>query len=145
MKDIRAYRDNPLGFFDDMRENVRSFFEDFPSWSSGSRLPAVDVREEEDRYLLEAELPGMTDKDVRVEVEDEMLTIASRKQEESEEKKAGYLRRERKSTVFNRRLSLPSDVEESKIQATFKNGLLMVSLPKGKESPRRRSITVKSE
>lgn len=144
MKEIQRYRENPLSFFDDLRENMRSFFEDFPVWSSTGRGPAVDVREEDRQYVVEAELPGMTEKDVRVDVDDDTLTIASTRQEQSEEKKEGYLRRERRSTAFQRSFALPADVEESKIDATFKNGLLTVTLPKGKESSRRRSISVKS-
>jgi len=144
MRDIQTYRDNPLSFFDDMRENMRSFFEDFPSWSTSARSPAMDVREEDKQYVVEAELPGMTEKDVEVDVDDDTLTIASKRQEQSEEKKEGYLRRERRSTVFKRSFALPPDVEEAKIDATFKNGLLIVTLPKGKETARRRSISVKS-
>ena len=144
MRDVQTYRENPLSFFDDMRENMRNFFEDFPSWSTTSRSPAVDVREEDKQYVVEAELPGMTEKDVEVDVDEDTLTIASKRQEETEEKKEGYLRRERRSTAFKRSFALPPDVEESKIDATFKNGLLTVTLPKGKETARHRSISVKS-
>lgn len=144
MKEVQSYRDNPLSFFDDVKDNVRSFFEDFPVWSSAGRTPAVDVREEDQQYVVEAELPGMSDKELSVEVDEDTLTIASKRQEQTEEKRSGYLRRERRSTVFRRSFSLPADVEESRIDATFKNGLLTVTLPKGRQSPRRRSISVKT-
>jgi HSP20 family protein len=145
MRDIQTYRENPLSFFDDMRENVRSFFEDFPVWSTAARSPAVDVREEDEQYVVEAELPGMTEEDVQVDVDEDTLTIASKRQEQSEEKKEGYLRRERRTTAFRRSFALPPDVEESKIDAAFKNGLLTVTLPKGKESTRRRTISIRPE
>jgi len=142
MRDLKTYRSNPLQFFDDMKENLQNFFEDFPVWSGNG--PAVDVREEESRYLVEAELPGMAEKDVEVKLDGKVLSISSKKKEETEEKREGYLRRERRSAAFRRSFSLPSDVKQEAVSAEFKNGLLTVELPKT-EASKPRTIDVKSK
>jgi len=144
MRDLTTYRRNPLQFFDDMKENLQSFFEDFPTWSGSG--PAVDVREEATRYLVEAELPGMTEKDIEVKLDGNVLSISSKKKEEKEEKREGYLRRERRSAAFHRSFSLPSDVKQDGVDAEFKNGLLTVELRKTEASkPRTIDMTSKEK
>jgi HSP20 family protein len=105
------------------------FFDGF-DYSNSFRTPAVDVREDDDKYLMEMELPGLTEKDVNVKVEDGVLTISSKKEESKEEKDEGYLRRERRHHSFSRSFTLPDNVDVDKITANFKNGLLDVSVPK---------------
>jgi HSP20 family protein len=90
----------------------------------------VDVREEKDRYVLEAELPGLTEKDIEVKVEDNLLTISSKKDEKREEKRNGYLIRERRSSAFQRSFVLPTDVDKENITAQFKNGILTLDMKK---------------
>ena len=135
---IRYTRPNNLfdwnGLLDD-------FFTDTPVWKS--RTPAVDVRETENEYLMEAELPGLTDKDIELNVEDNILTLSSKKEQNQEEKKNGYLIRERRKHEFARTFVLPKDVDREKIKGEFKNGLLVVSIPKKPEA-KPRKIDVKS-
>ena len=135
---IRYTRPNNLfdwnGLLDD-------FFTDTPVWKS--RTPAVDVRETENEYLMEAELPGLTDKDIELNVEDNILTLSSKKEQNQEEKKNGYLIRERRKHEFARTFVLPKDVDREKIKGEFKNGLLAVSIPKKPEA-KPRKIDVKS-
>ncbi len=111
---------------------LEGFFEDTPLWNA--RTPAVDVRETHEGYLMEVELPGMSEKDVEVKVEDNILTLSSHRQEASEEKKDGYLIRERRQAAFSRTFVLPNDVDREKIEAEFKNGLLRVNLAKKPEA-----------
>ena len=142
MRDLTTYRRNPLKFFDDMKDNLQSFFEDFPAWSGNG--PAVDVREEENRYVVEAELPGMSEKDIEVKLDGSVLSISSKRQEEKEEEREGYLRRERRSSAFHRSFSLPTDVKSEAVDAEFKNGLLTIDLPKT-EASKSRTIDVTSK
>jgi HSP20 family protein len=127
-----------MRFFDEMRDFLRPFdeglrsWDDFLSWSRD--FPAVDVREEKDRYRIEADLPGMTEKDVEVRVENDVLSIASKKEEKREEKEEGYLMRERRSSSFRRRLRIPSDVDRDGIDAKFKDGVLTLDLPRTGDS-----------
>ncbi len=105
---------------------------------STSRTPAVNVREDGNAYVFEAELPGMDDTDVDVTIENGRLTISSHTAENSKEQKGeedlSYLLRERRSQQFSRSFGLPRDVDQSKIKAEFKNGLLTLTLPKAEEA-----------
>jgi HSP20 family protein len=116
----------------DLLDNVSSWFDDiFPTPTFGrSALPAVDVRETDAEYLMEVELPGLTEKDVDVKLENTLLTISSTKDEKKEEKKNGYVLRERRSAHFSRSFVLPEGVDSEKIAAEFKNGILKLSFPK---------------
>jgi HSP20 family protein len=135
---IRYTRPNELFDWSRMLDN---FFEDTPVWNA--RVPAVDVRESEDGYVMEAELPGLTDKDVELKIEDNILTLSSRKDEAKEEDKNGYLIRERRSAEFCRTFVLPKDVDRENIKADFKNGLLAVNIPKVPEAkPRKIDVTI---
>ncbi len=129
MKSLVTYKPFTLGdVWGDFDRMIDRIFSDTPVWEA--RIPAVDVREEKDRYVLEAELPGLTDKDVEVKVEDNLLTISSRKDESREEKRNGYLIRERRSSSFQRSFVLPNEVDKENISAQFKNGLLTLEMKK---------------
>jgi HSP20 family protein len=116
----------------DLLDNVSHWFDDFFSTPTFGRnsIPAVDVRETDAEYLMEVELPGLSEKDVDVKLENTLLTISSRKDEKKEEKKNGYVMRERKSTQFSRSFVLPEGVDREKIAAEFKNGILQLTFPK---------------
>ncbi len=112
--------------------NVDRWFEDLfdSSFLGSSALPAVDVRETEGEYIMEVDLPGLTEKDVEVKLDNSLLTISSAKEEKKEEKRNGYLLKERKATSFKRSFVLPEEVDREKIAADFKNGVLSLSFPK---------------
>jgi HSP20 family protein len=116
----------------DLMDNVSQWFDDmlvdFPTGRSG--MPAVDVRETEAEYLMEVDLPGLSEKDIDVKLDNSLLTISSKKEEKREEKKNGYLMRERRATSFCRSFVLPEEVDREKIGAEFKNGVLHLSFPK---------------
>ena len=105
---------------------------------TGWNAPAVDVRETEDNFLLEMDLPGRTEKDLEVEVKENVLTISSRQDEKKEEKKNGYVVRERREAGFCRSFRLPQGVDGGKIEATFKNGVLELRIPKAPEAKPRK-------
>lgn len=96
--------------------------------------PRVDVKENDDAYTLEMELPGRTEKDVNIELNHDNLTISSNKEEHKEEKKDSkngkYILKERRTSNFERRFALPKDVDSEKISANFKNGVLTVNMMK---------------
>jgi len=125
--------------------NVDRWFEDFVDggFSGSNALPAVDVRETEDAYLMEVELPGLTEKDVDVKLENNLLTVSSKKEEKKEEKKNGYILRERRSHAFARSFVLPDEVDREKISAEFKNGVLALAFPKA-PAAKPKTITVKT-
>jgi HSP20 family protein len=118
-----------------------NFFEDS---DYDVRTPVVDVKEDEEKYLMEIELPGLTEKDVEVKVENGVLNVSSKKERTEEEKKEGYIRKERRLFSFSRSFTLPENVHVEKINATFKNGLLDITVPKAPEAkPKMIEVKVK--
>ncbi len=132
------YKPNKLDFFD--WDNLLDRFFDEPLFSTN--LPAVDLKEEKDRYLMEVELPGLTEKDIELKIEGNLLTLSSKKEEKRDEKKNGYIIKERRHSSFTRSFTLPDSIDKEKIEASFKNGLLTVTFPK-KETSKAKLIDVK--
>ena len=95
---------------------------------------AVDFAETEKGYEVTAELPGMDEKNIEVKFVDGVLTIKGEKQEEKEENERDYHLQERRFGSFERYFRLPDSVDKDKIEATFKKGLLTVTLPKSTEA-----------
>jgi len=96
-------------------------------------IPAMDLVEEGDNYVLRADLPGLAENDVDIEVEDRVLTISGQRRAEHEQRKEGYYRLERASGSFSRSLTLPEGVDPQSIEASFDKGVLEVRIPKPAE------------
>lgn len=96
--------------------------------------PLVDITEDEQEYLIKAELPDMKKEDVRLTVENEVLTISGERKFEKEEKGKKYHRIERAYGSFVRSFSLPEDADESMVSADFKDGMLQIHLPKSQKA-----------
>ena len=109
-------------------------------------MPAVDVTETEKGYKVVAELPGMDEKNIEVKIANGMLTIKGEKQEEKEEEKQDYYVRERSFGSFERTFPVPDGVDLDKVDASFKKGVLTVTLPKTAEAQKaEKKIAVKAE
>jgi len=104
--------------------------------------PAVDIREEENRYVLEADIPGISREDLDITLEDSVLTIKGERTVTSEENNEGYRRRERAHGSFVRQFTLPDTVNTETISAAVVNGVLEIGIPK-QAKPEPRKITVK--
>ena len=121
--------------------SIPSIFNDFfgNEWleTVNARVPAINIIENENEFLVEVAAPGLTKDDFKIKiVDDDQLQISFEKKEESEErdKKGNYLRREFSYTNFLRTLLLPDNVDIEKISAKAENGVLHISIPKTKES-----------
>ncbi|HZE04732.1 MAG TPA: Hsp20/alpha crystallin family protein [Solirubrobacteraceae bacterium] len=130
----------------EMNRLFNSFF-DTPTPSNGQALrrwvPAMDLVETETQFVLRADLPGMSESDVNIELEDNVLTISGERKLEHEERRAGYYRVERSSGSFRRSLTLPEGVDPASVKATFDRGVLEVSIPKPEQRiPRKVQISV---
>jgi HSP20 family protein len=99
-------------------------------------LPAVNIEEQEDKYSLELAAPGKTKKDFSIELDNDLLTISSEIKEENktENKERNFTRREFSYESFKRSFTLPETVDTSKIKASYKNGVLILDLPKREEA-----------
>lgn len=117
-----------------------SLFEDemFPSLSGSSNItrPAVNIREDDKKYSLELAVPGIDKKDLKIEVNEDILTISMEQKQENEEEISGYKRREYSYSSFCRSFYLPEDSNRDKIEASYKDGILTVDLHKTEEKAR---------
>ena len=117
-------------------------------WRTGERgwMPAVDVFEKEDRFVVKAELPGIKEGDIDVSVTDDMLTIKGEKKTETEVKEENYHRSERAYGSFFRSIPIPSGVDTDKVEANYENGVLEVTMPKvAKVKPKKVSVSAKKK
>lgn len=105
--------------------------------------PAVDIREEDNRFVLEADIPGIEPKDIEITMEDGVLTLKGRREIQSRDGANGYRRIERVSGSFYRRFTLPDTADSEAIEARFNHGVLEVNIPKlPKVQPRRIDVKV---
>ena len=133
----------------EMNRLFNTFF-DTPSGGGGGNggalrrwLPPMDLVETEDHFVLRADLPGLSEEDVSIELEDSVLTVAGERKTEHEDKKEGFYRMERSFGQFRRSLTLPEGVDADGITASFDKGVLEVRIPKPEErKPRKVAISV---
>ncbi len=124
---------------------LSSIFSTLPAAQSAAPLrrwlPAMDLVESGDRFVLTADLPGLTEADVSIELEDRVLTISGERKSAHETTEKGYRRIERAHGSFRRSLTLPEGVDADAVTATFANGVLEVGIPKPVQSkPRKIAI-----
>jgi HSP20 family protein len=106
-------------------------------------MPAMDLVETEDHFVLRADLPGLSEEDVNIEVEDRVLTLSGERKAEHESTKDGYHRVERAFGSFSRSLTLPEGVDPESVAASFDRGVLEIKIPKPEQrKPRKISIGV---
>lgn len=136
MKNISLYQ--PMNVVDQLLE---SFFDSSLAPFKGNpimnKLPLVDVQETANAYLVEAELPGFDEKQIRVQMEGGKLTIESAREGNKEEKDGNYLIRERRDVSFSRSFTLPDNADTESVSAVFKNGILSLEIKKRAENARR--------
>lgn len=122
-------RNNSL-FFDD--QIFRDFFSDV--WNGGSIMPATNIKESDNGYMIELAAPGLNKSDFKIKVDNNMLEISSEKSQENNQEEERYTRREFHYSSFKRSWTLPETVDIDAISANYVNGVLNVSLPKKKEA-----------
>src|SRR6056297_832038 len=120
------------------------FFDNFFDYMDRSSVGLrTDIKETEDEYILESELPGMDREDINIELNDNCLIITAQKNEVKEEENDNYVRRERRSGSYQRTFNV-ENVKQDEIQAEYKNGVLELVLPKKEETTKtRRMIDIK--
>ncbi len=124
--------------FRDLDEIQRRFEDFWPARFSAARfpfestewVPAIDMYEKDDTYVVKAELPGMKEEDVDVQIIGDRIAIKGEKRSEEEIKEENYFRSERSYGSFLRSIDLPPDANRDKIEATYEDGVLEVSIPK---------------
>lgn len=128
----------------EMNRLFNTFF-DAPASGAAARrwVPAMDLVETEDHFVLRADLPGVSESDVDLSLEENVLTLKGERKAEHEARGEGFYRVERATGVFSRSLTLPEGVDGDAIAATFDKGVLEVRIPKPEQRrPRKLQITV---
>lgn len=115
---------------DDMDRLFETFFGTRPQSFDDFWRPAVDIEENNGNLMVRAEIPGMTKDDIKVSVQDDLLTISGERKQENETKDKTFHRIERCYGKFRRMIRLPAQVDADKVKASYKDGVLNVTLPK---------------
>jgi len=146
MKTLAMYRPNTIqNALSDFDRYFESFFGDSllsPAARMFNHIPAVDIQETENSYVLDMELPGYDEKNIEVHVDGSSLTISSKEEDAREEKKNNdstgtYILRERKINTFTRSFKLPENADSTAVNASFKNGILNLQIKKRAETQKR--------
>ena len=123
---------------------LRRYMGEEEGLETGSWVPAIDVIDNRDHYLVRADLPGVSKDDIEVDVSDGTLTIKGEKKRETKEEGDNYIRVERTYGTFVRSFTLPDDVDSDKIKASYENGVLELVIPKKEEAkPKKIKVEVK--
>jgi len=145
---VTIVRWEPLRELSSLQTEMNRLFNaafDAPAGGNGGRrwTPPMDLLETESHFVLRADLPGMTESDVAIELEDNVLTVSGERKTEHEDKREGFYRVERSFGRFSRSLTLPKGIDPEAVTARFENGVLEVRVPKPEErKPRKIAIGI---
>lgn len=136
---------DPFRELEDVSNHLNRIFGRFPARTESGRevltmadwMPTVDISETDTAYLIKGEIPGVNKEDVKITIEDGMITMRGERKQEKEEKNKKFHRIERSYGSFYRSFRLPDDVDESAVKAEFKDGMINVTLPKSAKSQSR--------
>lgn len=118
--------------FGDLWNSDKLFFDDF--LHRNQAMPAINIKEKKETFEIEVAAPGLTKKDFKVKIENDLLMISAEKTSKKEEKEEGYSRKEFNYSSFNRSIALPESVNiDKKIEAHYENGILNITLAKKEE------------
>jgi len=135
---VRFKKNSPVfnPFFDDF------FGSELLESRNHRNVPSANVKEKDDKFEIELAVPGFDKEQVKVELNDKVLTISSEREEHNEEKEEKYSRREFRYSSFSRSFRLPENIQEGEIKANFKNGILTIEVPKAIEVKKVKSIEI---
>ena len=126
--------------FEDFFKPWNEWFDNGGLWGKVMRMPAVNVTDNKDNFLVSVAAPGMKKNDFKIDIDGDMLTISCEKEETKEEKEKKYTRKEYNYSSFSRSFTLPDNVTRSKIEATYEDGVLHLRLPKSEVSKKAAEI-----
>jgi HSP20 family protein len=120
---------DPFAELGELRSRFDRIFDDLTGGHERGWTPAIDVVRDSDKLVMRADIPGIKPEEVKIEVEDDILTVSGEHEESKEEKDKHYLRRERRYGSFSRSIALPPGVDARKIEAQTHNGIIEVTIP----------------
>lgn len=128
----------PFPDFAELRHRLDQVFRDLSDGGQRGWSPSVDLVRRDDALVLRADIPGLKPEEVKIEIEDDVLTISGEHREEKEEKQEDYVRRERRFGSFSRSMAMPKGVEPDEIKATTEDGVLEVTIPMPKAAEKKK-------
>jgi len=127
------FNQHPVSLLSELMEDFdRNFFARTPE--TRGMVPAVNIRESEDNFVLDVAAPGLKKEDFKINLDNNLLTISSEQKNENEEKNEKYTRKEFFFNAFSRSFTLPKTIDLDKIRADYKDGVLSISLPKREDA-----------
>ncbi len=126
-------RFEPIRDFDHLTNRFQRFFDEFPGLNyvdNNTFSPKIDISEDEKNILIEAEIPGVPKENLKITLQDNILTIEGEKKKVVEQKEINLFREERTFGMFKRSFTLPVEVDSEKVNAKFNNGILEITLNK---------------
>lgn len=130
MQNIKPFSFIPMVFGDLEKEIGKAFHDKWDTVATSDWLPNIDVIEEEKQFVIKADVPGVPPKDIKISMNQNVLTIEGERESEHKEKKENFVRYERSKGSFYRRFTLPDMVDPENIVAKSKNGVLEITIPK---------------
>ena len=123
----------PLRELETLHDRIQRYFDDFPNFGfnvSDSFSPKIDVSEDKNNITVTAEIPGVKKDNIKITLQDNILTVEGEKKKEKEEKDKNFYRSERAYGTFKRSFTLPVEVDSENVQAKFEDGMLHITLKK---------------
>lgn len=133
----------PFAELGELRSRFNDLLGDLGEGRERSWMPAIDIERDNGNLVIHADIPGIKPDEVKIEVEDDILTVSGEHEETKEKKDKNYLRRERRVGSFSRSLALPAGVDAKKIKANTHDGVVEVTIPLPKE-PEKQKIEIKA-
>ena len=133
---------DPFTELGELRSRFDRLFDEWLDGRERAWTPAIDVVREDGHLVVRADLPGVKPEEVKIEVEDDILTVSGEHQESKEEKDKNYVRRERRYGSFSRSMALPAGVDAEKIKAETHDGVVEVTIPLPKEA-KKETVAIK--
>lgn len=136
---------SPFRELEAFENQIQRMLGDFPfsRRSSGSFIPAIDMHEDDKNLYITAELPGIEKDDIKISLHNDVLTISGERKREEKKENENYYHLEMCYGAFNRSITLPVEVDTEKVEASFKNGILKIQLPKSNPKDISKTIEIK--
>jgi HSP20 family protein len=134
---------DPFAELSELRTRFDRMFDEWQGGRERAWTPAIDVVREEGHLVVPADLPGIKPEEVKIEVEDDVLTVSGEHQENKEDKDKNYVRRERRYGSFSRSMALPAGIDAKDIKAETHDGVVEVTIPLPKEA-KKETVTIRT-
>jgi HSP20 family protein len=131
-----------FGEFADLRTRLDRMFDELSAGGARGWTPMIDLERDDGDLVLRADIPGIRPEEVKIEIEDDVLTVSGEHEERDEKKEKDFIRRERRFGAFSRSVVLPAGVEAKKVKAETHDGVLEVRIPLP-EAPKKETVTIK--